>query len=102
MAGVLRVDGKVGWRPFHSTKSIEERGERVKAEAKKMARNTQPTQDGLSPVEDVPFVLPHDQSMASVTRPVGNSGKALRALVCTAAFCFPLSSECTLGITSTS
>lgn len=53
-----RLDG------CHSTKSTEECGERVKIEAKKMARNTQHTQDHLSPVEDVPFILPHDQSMA--------------------------------------
>lgn len=44
----------------HSTKSKEECGERVKAEAKKMTRNTQYTQEHLAPVEDVPFVLSHD------------------------------------------
>lgn len=40
VAGVLGVDGKAGWMPSHSTKSIEECGEKGKAEAKKMARNT--------------------------------------------------------------
>lgn len=56
--GGMRVDGKLDGR--HSTNSKEECGERVKAEAKKMARNTQYTQDHLAPVEDVPFVLSHD------------------------------------------